>query len=223
MRISILTGLGATAAHAEGDLKMATILLADDHQLVRDTIAAYLSSSGDFEVQTARDLDEALEILDKPKRIDLAIFDYQMPGMDGLEGVAKVRSRYPDLKITIISGVAKPAVAEEAIELGAKGYFPKSIPVNSMVNGVRRVLAGELVEDLISEHSADVPTPSAKERFQLTSREFEILDLLSLGHSNKLIASELDLKEVTVKFHVSNIMAKLGVSNRTQAAILAGK
>lgn len=218
-----MIGLDAISTHAKGDLKMARILLADDHQLVRDTIAAYLSSSGGFAVETAQDLDEAFDILKKPTPIDLAIFDYQMPGMDGLNGVAKVRSCYPNLKITIISGVAKPEVAEEAIELGAKGYFPKSIPVNSMVNGVRRVLAGELVEDLISEHSVEHTTPTAKERFGLTSREFEILELVSLGHSNKLIASELDLKEVTVKFHVSNLMAKLGVSNRTQAAILAGK
>lgn len=200
---------------------MATILLADDHQLVRDTIAAYLSSSGGFQVRTAQDLDEAFEILDEPTPIDLAIFDYQMPGMDGLEGFAQVRSRYPELKATIISGVAKPAVAEEAIGLGAKGYFPKSIPVGSMVKGVRRVLAGELVDDLVTEEGNGDPVPSVQERFGLTSREAEILGMVAEGCSNKLIASEFDLKEVTVKFHVSNIMAKLGVSNRTQAALVA--
>lgn len=200
---------------------MTTILLADDHQLVRDTIAAYLSSSGGFQVETAQDLDEALAILRKPTPIDLAIFDYQMPGMDGLEGFSQVRARYPELKVTIISGVAEPEVAEEAIGLGAKGYFPKSITVTAMVNGVRRVLAGELVDDLIAKNDKADQAPSVQERFGLTSREFEVLKMIALGHSNKRIASELDLKEVTVKFHVSNLMAKLDVSNRTQAAVLA--
>lgn len=200
---------------------MTTILLADDHQLVRDTIAAYLSSSGGFQVETAQNLSEALEILGNPAPIDLAMFDYQMPGMDGLEGLAQVRSLHPDLKATIISGVAKPAVAQQAIGLGAKGYFPKSISVSTMVRGVQRVLAGELVNDLIDKEETIEPKPSLQKRFGLTARELQIVKMIALGHSNKLIASELDLKEVTVKFHVSNIMVKLGVSNRTQAAVLA--
>ena len=200
---------------------MATILLADDHQLVRDTIAAYLSSSGGFEVETAQNLKEALEIIDKPEPIDLAMFDYQMPGMDGLEGLAQVRSRHPDLKVTIISGVAKPVVAQQALDLGARGYFPKSISVSTMVSGVRRVIAGELVNDLFGDEEEVEQARSLQERFGLTSRELEILGMIALGHSNKLIASELALKEVTVKFHASNIMLKLGVTNRTQAAVLA--
>ena len=202
---------------------MAKILIADDHQLVRDTIAAYLSSTGGFVVDTAEDLKGAFEILDASTLVDLAIIDYQMPGMDGLKGCAEVLSRYPDLKISIISGVAEPAVAVEAIRLGAKGYFPKSIPVQSMVNGIHRVLEGEIVNDLIPEDTSENLSSSVKERFGLTSRELQIYEMLAVGHSNKLIASELQLKEVTVKFHVSNIMAKLGVTNRTQAALVARK
>ena len=202
---------------------MAKILIADDHQLVRDTIAAYLSSTGGFVVDTAEDLKGAFEILDASTLVDLAIIDYQMPGMDGLKGCAEVLSRYPDLKISIISGVAEPAVAVEAIRLGAKGYFPKSIPVQSMVNGIHRVLEGEIVNDLIPEDTSENLSSSVKERFGLTSRELQIYEMLAVGHSNKLIASALQLKEVTVKFHVSNIMAKLGVTNRTQAALVARK
>ena len=200
---------------------MTTILLADDHLLVRDTIAAYLSSSGGFQVETAQDLDEALEILSKPTQVDIAMLDYQMPGMDGLEGFAQVRSRYPDLKLTIISGVAKADVAEKAIGLGAKGYFPKSISVTAMVDGLSRVLEGELVNDFANLDDAPGSAPSLQERFGLTSRESQIVQMIALGHSNKLIASELELAEVTVKFHVSNVMGKLGVTNRTQAAVLA--
>ena len=200
---------------------MTTILLADDHQLVRDTIAAYLASSGRFKVETAKDLDEALEILNKPTQVDIAMLDYQMPGMDGLEGFAQVRSRYPDLKLTIISGVAEADVAEKAMGLGAKGYFPKSISVTAMVDGLRRVLEGESVNDFAIFGDATGSAPSLQERFGLTSRENQIVQMIALGHSNKLIASELELAEVTVKFHVSNVMEKLGVTNRTQAAVLA--
>lgn len=200
---------------------MATILLADDHQLVRDTIAAYLTASGGFQVETAHDLNEALAVLTGAAEIDLAIFDYEMPGMNGLEGFARIRSEFPDLKVSIISGVAKPAVAKEAFELGARGYFPKSIPVSAMVSGVQRVLTGEVVDDLVTGEDASQSAGTVQDQFGLTSREFEILKMLALGHSNKLIASDLDLKEVTVKFHVSNIMSKLGVSNRTQAALIA--
>ena len=202
---------------------MPKILLADDHLLVRDTIAAYLASSGGFDVETAQDLPEAIEKLERSSGMDLAIFDYEMPGMDGLEGLALVRARFPNLVATIISGVANASVAEEAFRLGARGYFPKSIPVTKMLAGVRRALAGELVDDLIDIEARAEPAASVQESFGLTSREAEILDMLALGHSNKLIASELNLKEVTVKFHVSNVMSKLGVSNRTQAALIARK
>lgn len=200
---------------------MAAILLADDHQLVRDTIAAYLSGSGGFEVFTAQDLDDAVVILNAHVPVDLAIFDYMMPGMDGLAGFARVRELVPDLKTAIMSGVAKPAVAEEAIALGARGYFPKSIPVSAMVDGIHRVLAGEIVRDLISSCTGSSAASSVQDRFGLTSREAEILEMLAQGTSNKVIAGTLDLKEVTVKFHVTNIMTKLKVTNRTQAALLA--
>ena len=92
---------------------MPKILLADDHLLVRDTIAAYLASSGGFDVETAQDLPEAIEKLERSSGMDLAIFDYEMPGMDGLEGLALVRARFPNLVATIISGVANASVAEE--------------------------------------------------------------------------------------------------------------
>ena len=131
-----------------------------------------------------------------------------------------IRSRFPDLKLTVISGVAEAKVAEEAMTLGARGYFPKSISVTAMVDGLRRVLDGDLVNDFASFDDATGSDPSLRERFGLTAREHQIVQMIALGHSNKLIASELELAEVTVKFHVSNVMEKLGVTNRTQAAVL---
>lgn len=199
---------------------MATILLADDHELVRETIAAYLTSNGGFEVHTAPSVDEAIEILSRHAKIDLAIFDYQMPGMNGLEGFAQLRSCYPMLKTAVMSGVASSQVAEEAIQLGALAFFPKSISVSSMVEGIRGLLVDAGLE--VAEVSGGAPDAcQLQARFGLTDREVEILNMVAQGQSNKVIAGELKLKETTIKFHVSNLMSKLGVSNRTQAALLA--
>ncbi len=200
---------------------MQSILIADDHRLVRDTIAAYLSSKGGFSVRLASSADEAFALISLPEQFDLAIFDYQMPGMNGLDGLAKVKKRFPALRTALMSGVATREVAEEAAKLGALAYFPKSMPVDSMLRGIRQVLSGEInfVEGREDTEGAD-PAPDSH---GLTPREVQILKRLALGQSNKLIAEELRLKEVTVKFHVTNIMNKLGVSNRTQAALLATK
>jgi len=198
---------------------MPTILLADDHSLVRDTIAAYLTQKGGFTVTAVADLDEARVALSARNRIDLAIFDYQMPGMDGLNGLIELRKQYPDLKTAIISGVASPDVVEQALGLGAVAYFSKSMAVNLMVDQIHQILSQGADGDVCA---VDGKTEGAvQNRFGLTPREAQILQMLALGQSNKLIAQDLALKEVTVKFHVSNIMTKLDVTNRTQAALRA--
>ncbi|NOE43065.1 MULTISPECIES: response regulator transcription factor [unclassified Ruegeria] len=198
---------------------MRTILLADDHQLVRDTLAAYLSEKAGFEVKVASSAEEAYVSLSAFRNIDLAIIDYQMPGMDGLEGLVRLRSRFPNQKTVIISGVASPEVADKAIELGALAYFPKSMPVDLMLASINELIANSPVD-----HSSDNSLKQSEDRLKiygLTARERQILQMLASGQSNKSIAQDLSLKEVTVKFHITNILGKLRVSNRTQAALLA--
>ncbi len=198
---------------------MHTILLADDHQLVRDTLAAYLTEKAGFEVKVASSAEEAYVSLSAFRNIDLAIIDYQMPGMDGLEGLVRLRSRFPNQKTVIISGVASPEVADKAIELGALAYFPKSMPVDLMLASINELIANNPVD-----HSSDNSLEQSEDRLKiygLTARERQILQMLASGQSNKLIAQDLSLKEVTVKFHITNILGKLRVSNRTQAALLA--
>lgn len=198
---------------------MPNILIADDHQLVRDTIASCLSSTGEFSIHTAANLEDAFNVLATPIGIDLAILDYQMPGMHGLRGLQEARVRYPGVKTAIISGVATSEVARHALQLGASGYFPKSIPVQTLVGGIKQILGGQEYLEVPPDNNSQ---PSeVKREYNLTKREVEILRALNAGYSNKEIANSFGLKEVTVKFHVTNVMAKLGVANRTQAALRA--
>lgn len=200
---------------------MPHILIADDHQLVRDTIASCLNSMREFDIHTAANLEEAFNVLATPIGIDLAILDYQMPGMNGLRGLQETRVRYPNVKTAIMSGVATSEIARDALQLGASGYFPKSIPVQTLVAGIKQILGGDAYLE-IPPDTKPQGFETAK-NYNLTKREVEILRALSAGKSNKEIAQSFGLKLVTVKFHVTNIIAKLGVANRTQAALRAAR
>lgn len=199
---------------------MPNILIADDHDLVRDTIAAYLSRTEDMHVETASTLSDALARLEGDLTIDLTILDYNMPGMDGLDGLTRALAVRPGMKVALMSGVATPKVAREAMSVGAVGYFPKSLAAESMLNAVRFVLAGEQYFPFGFAEAAD--ESKTLERYcGLSPRETETLRHLCQGRSNKEIARALDLQEVTIKLHVKNILAKMGVRNRTQAALRA--
>lgn len=199
---------------------MANILIADDHDLVRDTIAAYLEASGEFKVLTASNLDEALEKMGGIDAIDLLILDYHMPGMNGLDGLAQARKSNPATKIAMLSGVANRDVANKAMEQGADGFIPKSLSAASMSNAIRFVLAGERYFPFdFGTADTGAETPAAFS--DLSDREMQTLEQLCIGLSNKEIARNLGIQEVTVKLHVKNVLSKLGVTNRTQAALMA--
>lgn len=199
---------------------MPNILLADDHDLVRDTIAAYLETVDDFKVQTAANLEEALELMRGLDSIDLLILDYHMPGMDGLNGLSRARQTFPATKVALMSGVANREVANKAMENGANGFIPKSLKAVSLVNAIKFVLSGERYFPF-DFGQADEPVESSGVFATLSGREMQTLEQLCIGLSNKEIARNLGIQEVTVKLHVKNVLAKLGVSNRTQAALLA--
>ena len=199
---------------------MPKILLADDHDLVRDTVAAYLEGVDGFQVHTASTLDDALTKMRGLDSFDLLILDYNMPGMDGLAGLDRARNAFPATKIALMAGVANLEVANKAMTQGAHGFIPKSLTAASLVNAIKFVLSGEryFPFDFGSETNASEPTGVLG---TLSKRELQTLEQLCAGLSNKAIARNLEIQEVTVKLHVKNVLAKLGVSNRTQAALLA--
>ena len=192
------------------------ILVADDHALVRETIAAFLSSEGESEVSTAGTLDEALEVVKNQGSFDLVFLDYNMPGMEGLKGLRKMISANENRPVAILSGSAPGMLAEEAIEAGAAGYIPKTLASKSMISAARFMAAGETFapRNLVRQSSV-------KGSDLLTDRELDVLRGICRGQANKEIARDHDLHEATVKLHAKTLCRKLGAKNRTHAAMIA--
>lgn len=196
------------------------VLIADDHDLVRDTLAAFLEAGGQIEVETAEDLPSACALVDKERPFDLVLLDYTMPGMDGLAGLAKMQAKDRAKAVAIMSGTASRATAQEAIDAGAIGFLPKTMPAKSLINAVRFMAAGETFVP-VAFMTAEEEAPEHPLRDKLSGREIQVLDGLCRGLANKEIARELDLQEVTIKLHVKTLCRKLEAKNRTHAAMIA--
>lgn len=206
--------------------RVTRILIADDHALLRDTLAKTLRCAIDgAQVDTVATLPEAMEIANNGT-LSLALLDLRMPGMHGLEGLARFRAAHPDVPVGLLSGLAEMRHVEQAMKLGAAGYFPKTMGSQDFVEAVRAVLAGETFMPT-GKDGAPLPAynhngdgawtgPGAP---SFTPRERSVIDCLARGLSNKLIAHEMGIREVTVKMHLRHVCAKLGVTNRTQAAL----
>jgi two-component system, NarL family, nitrate/nitrite response regulator NarL len=193
------------------------ILLADDHDLVRDTIAAYLQANGFHDITLAASLVEAMQLLRENPQ-DLLLLDYSMPGMNGLESLGTLRANYPGLAVAVLSGTTSRELGEAAVKAGAKGFLPKTLSAAAFVEAVRMIGAGKVFMplDLLASD-----TPQGDGILSLTRRETDVLRGLCAGKSNKEIARDLELQEVTVKLHVKTLSRKLGARNRTHAAMIA--
>ncbi|SLN37244.1 Nitrate/nitrite response regulator protein NarL [Roseovarius albus] len=195
---------------------MKKILIADDHDLVRGTIAEYLRSSSGFEVFCASSLQDAIEVNANEAPFSLILLDYSMPGMEALSGLEKMQ-KLVNCPIAIISGTAPPDIARTAIKAGADGFLPKTLTPAVLLAAVQHILDGNVYipEELSRESDDD------SDLVLLTPREKDVLIGLAQGLSNKEIARNLDVQEVTVKLHVKTLSRKLGARNRTHAAMLA--
>lgn len=196
------------------------ILLADDHEMVRDTISAYLEIEGRAAVVTEPDYVSAMKTLAAKGPFDLVLLDFNMPGMNGLGGLTDAIARFPDQAFAILSGTAPNRVAHQAVDSGAIGFIPKTMGAKSLVNAVRFMVAGEtyVPASVLADQGEASETEFTK---QLSLRERQVLGGLCRGRSNKEIARELDLQEVTIKLHVRTLCKKLNAKNRTQAAMIA--
>ncbi len=216
------------------------LLIADDHTLFRDALVQYIErAEPDTIFLLAKDFFETYELLKQEPLPDLVLLDKKMPGMKGLVGLETIRKKYPDIPIVLMSGIAEPEDVSEAMELGAKGFFPKTMTGSGMLKAIEFILAGEkfLPVDPTtnkiqpSYYTDDGGEPlssvskwtqkTVQDSYALTPREKEVLGYLLTGLSNKEIGSKLNLQEVTIKLHVRGVCQKLDVQNRTQAALKA--
>ncbi len=212
------------------------ILIADDHTLFRDALTLYINQiEPGYRLSVARDIREVIEILEGDSAFDLVLLDYRMPGMNGFQGLKKIRQTWPDVRVALMSGIANEEEVRMSLELGAVGYFPKTMPGHAMVKGFQQIMADEKFIPL--DHNTNRLMPSYEPAFQplpdkaanqdggtvphLTAREMDVLGYLLQGESNKVIASALGLQVVTVKLHVRSLCKKLGAQNRTQVALKA--
>lgn len=196
------------------------VLIADDHDLLRDTLVLFLQSQGDIETSIAADLAGACKLIETEERFDLVLLDFNMPGMNGLEGLKHALTLKGGQRVALISGEATREIAEQALEAGAAGFVPKTLPAKSMINAVKFMAMGEQYAPIDFMTAVDdAPTNPLAEK--LTPRELQVLKGLTEGKANKEIARDLEISEPTVKLHMKTLYRKVGAGNRTQAALIA--
>ena len=207
--------------------KPARIVIADDHELARAGLRAMLTDQRGFElVGEASNGQEAL-LLCRRLQPDLALIDVRMPGMDGLSTCRAVKQECPATSVILVTMHANPEYLFEALKAGAAGYVLKDVSQRELISAVQNVLHGEsilnqeLMARLLQRLARETPGQKDLPAGRLSPREREVLELLTKGQTNREIARKLTVSVSTVKIHVEHILAKLGVSDRTQAAVRA--
>lgn len=196
------------------------ILIADDHDMVRDTLAMFLEADGGALTRMVGTLDDALKAMRTHGPFDLVLLDYTMPGMKGLEGLKAALAISGGNPVGIISGTGTRLIAEQALEMGAMGFLPKTMPAKSLVNAIRFMAMGEVYAPAGFMSGKEDAEETDFEK-ALSERERQVLRGLLGAKSNKEIARELELQEVTIKLHVKTLCRKLDAKNRTDAAMIA--
>ena len=197
------------------------ILIADDHDLLRETLSMFLASEGSIDTALASTFDAALDLIQSEEKFELIMLDYNMPGMAGLNGLKRAMEASGGTPVALMSCIASRSVAEEALAFGAAGFVPKTLAAKTLVNAVRFMAMGEKyapIDFMTADDPTVAPNPLAQ---KLSRRELQVLEGLSKGKSNKEIARDLDLQEPTIKLHVKTLYRKIGAANRTQAALIA--
>lgn len=197
------------------------IVLADDHRMFRQGLREVIERKTDFEI--VGEASNGHEVLEQVAKLqpDIVLLDIQMPELDGVAVARTMAERYPEVKLIMLTMYRQDTHVFEAIKAGARAYLLKDADATELVDVIARVQRGEAVLDpaLVARVFASMRRGEQVE--PLTEREREILELLSVGHDNRTIATELALSEKTVANRLSEIFQKLGVTNRTQAALVA--
>jgi two-component system NarL family response regulator len=193
------------------------ILVVDDHHIVRQGLVALLSTVPQFTVVAeARDGSEAVELHQKFKP-DITIMDLRLPRMSGVDAITAIRAVSPQARFIVLTTFDGDEDIYRALQAGAKGYLLKGMNADELTDAIRTVHAGRTrIPTVVAERLAERVSGT-----ELTAREHEVLRLIVQGYSNKEIGNQLHISEATVKTHINNLLSKLGVSDRTQAATTA--
>jgi len=203
------------------------ILIVDDHEMVREGLMSMLRSEPDFELVGQSGHGEGVVELVERSRADVVLLDARLPDISGVEVCRRLTRKHPDVKVVILTTYTDVELVEECLQAGARGYVVKDVERFSLKESIRAVsrgqavlapqVAGQIIERMKGQQ------PEEKRPAGLNASQVAILRLMSLGHSNREIAANVHLSENTVKTHIQEIFRKLGVHNRVEAAILAGK
>jgi NarL family two-component system response regulator LiaR len=202
------------------------VLLVDDHAVVREGLRNFLALQDGLEiVGEAGDGNEAIEQAQRLEP-DVILMDLVMPGLDGIGAMRQLRARSPASRVIVLTSFLEDERVLPAIQAGAAGYLLKNVAPAELARAIRAAHAGEAIIDptaaaRLVQAIADDARPRIEEPERLTRRERDVLELIARGQSNKRIALELGISEKTVKTHVGHLLAKLGVTDRTQAALMA--
>ena len=205
------------------DKGLIRVLSVDDHEIMRGGIQYLLLAVEDIElVGEARSGEQALELCDTLQP-DVILMDMRMPGLDGIQTTQLVRERYPEVQVLALTSFEEEEMIREVMQAGAIGYLQKGISIDELADAIRAAQSGkptlspEAFRVLVQRSDSQPQKPE----FELTERELQVLEMLVQGLSNTEIADRLVITIATVKYHISNLLKKLGASNRTEAAALA--
>jgi DNA-binding NarL/FixJ family response regulator len=199
------------------DTSKIRVLTVDDHPLMTAGISSEINAHADMSVVAqASDGDEAIQLF-RTHRPDVTLMDIRMPNVNGIDAITAIRSEFPKARIVVLTSAAGDIQVLRAFKAGAVGYLMKNLLRTELIDTVRRVHAGQRrippeIAQQLAEHALDDA---------LTGRELDVLRGVAKGHSNKIIGSDLNIAEHTVKNHIKSILSKLDVNDRTGAAIVA--
>ena len=204
------TQYGASVDH------VSRVLLADDHRLIGEAVAALLSNTNTFSVDTAETFDETISRLTNDGPYDIVMLDLRMPGLVGLDAVRQVVEKAGKGQVVLFSANADRHTLNRSIEMGVRGLIPKTMPLQSLVSVLRLIESGQM---FIPADTGD-EKKNGGERDKLSDVEMHVLRLAAAGLTNKHIAKDMDQSETTIKMHMRTICRKLGARNRAHAAMI---
>jgi two-component system, NarL family, response regulator LiaR len=198
------------------------VLVVDDHEVVREGLRAFLELQDGIEVAgEATDGEEAIAVAERLDP-DVVLMDLVMPKLDGLGAMRALRERVPGARVIVLTSFLDDDMLLPALRAGAAGYLLKNAPPPELARAVRAAHAGEaLLDPVVAARLVETLAGDGDPLDRLTPREREVLELIGRGFPNKRIARRLEVSEKTVKTHVGHVLAKLGVTDRTQAAVVA--